>query len=79
MLPRLLAVVFTAIGVLIVQVALKQIKGISLKYGAVGMILLLLPHSVGIVTFEGLQWYFIGTLTSAVIGLVILLIDMPKA
>lgn len=74
----IITVIATAIGICAIYLILKAWKRIRIKYGAAGMVLLLMPHSLGILVFPDDSWYFIATLIGAVFGLFLFAGDIPK-
>jgi len=49
MFAKILAIVLTCAGIGWIVYILKVVKGLKIKYGAVGMILIFMPYSLGIV------------------------------
>lgn len=73
----IITVILTAVGIYAICLILKAWKRIRIKYGVAGMVLLLMPHSLGIVVFPDDKWYFIATLIGAVFGLFLFAGDIP--
>ncbi len=74
----ILAIVLTGLGIYVISLALKAWRGIKIKNGFSGMVLLLMPHSLGIVRYRGDAWYFILTLGLTIIGIFLFSSDMPR-
>ena len=74
----IITVIITAIGIGALCLILKAWKGVRIRYGAAGMVLLLMPHSLGILFFPDDSGYFIATLIGAVLGVFLFAGDIPK-
>lgn len=73
----LFTVILTGTGILVISIVLNRILGVQLRYGAAGLLLVIMPHALGIVRpFD--SHTFAVTLILAVIGVFLLALDIAK-
>ncbi len=80
MLSEILAVILTALGIAIIGFLLLKIKGMKIKFGSAGMVLIFMPYSLAIARSSGEDLvYNIILLAGTLIGLALFAIDIPKS
>ena len=76
----ILAIIFSGLGVMIIQYIIIKKKGINSKYIATGMVLIFFPYSIQIGFSEGQEVIInIIRLITVLIGFTILMFEFPKA
>ncbi len=79
MIEEIIAIVLTCGGIWAISYVLHRTKGLKLKYGVVGMILMFMPYSLGIGTASsnGEALYSAIMLISVIAGFTIFVSEVP--
>lgn len=78
MTEKFLALIFTVVVALLLSLVFRIRKGITLRYGIAGFVLILMPQFLSIFQNPGDRMFNIAMLGGAVIGILLLMLDMPR-
>jgi len=79
MAEKFLSLASTVVVTFLIFLAFKRWKKIGLRYGLVGLVLVIMPHFLAVFQNPGERIYNIPLLAGAVIGVFLLMRDMPDA
>ena len=78
MTEKFLALIFTAVLAFLLSLVFRIRKGITLRYGIAGFVLILMPHFLSVFQNPGERMFNIAMLIGVVIGILLLMLDMPR-
>jgi hypothetical protein len=78
MTEKFLALIFTTGVAFLLLLVFRIRRGITMKYGIAGLVLILMPHFFAIFQNPGDRMFNIAMLIGAVIGILLLMLDMPR-
>jgi hypothetical protein len=77
-LQRILAILVSAFIVWVICYVAKKVRGVNLRYGVVGLMVILLPNALNMFMYPADRGYFAMLYVITLVGAVLLIRDMPR-